>query len=110
MNKKAQSRTDELIAKLAQINLSPIEVLSRSIAMAEDNNDYKHMSEVSLELMPYIAPKLKEAQVNFTADITARSCDMTPEELAAELKRLEEIERMAGLNDDDEQDRAKATD
>lgn len=100
MKSKARSRTDALIAKLEAVKLSPVEVIQRALAMAEANGDYKNMSEVSLSVLPYMAPKLQASEVTVDSTSTNRNVDMSLDELDEELKRLEELERLAGLKDE----------
>lgn len=104
MKSKARSRTEDLIAKLEAVKLSPLEVLQRSIAMAEANADYKHMSETALSILPYVAPTLKASEVVVESNNTNRNVDMTLDELDAELAHLEELERLAGLKEETKPD------
>lgn len=104
MKPKARNRTEDFIAKLEAVKLSPLEVLQRSIAMAEASADYKHMSETALSLLPYMAPTLKASEVTVDSTSTNRNVDMTQEELDAELARLEEMERLAGLKEETKPD------
>jgi len=100
MKSPSRSRTDELIRKLEQVQLSPLEVIQRAIAMAEDKQDYKHMTEAALSVLPYMAPKLQATEVVSESTVTSRNIDMTLDELDAELKKLEEMERLAGMHEE----------
>lgn len=104
MKSRPHSRTEDLIAKLEAVKLSPLEVLQRSIAMAEANSDYKHMTEAALSVLPYMAPKLQASEVTVESNSTTRNVDMTLDELDAELKRLEELERIAGFAEETKPD------
>ncbi len=104
MKPKARSRTEDFIAKLEAVKLSPLEVLQRSIAMAEDKADYKHMSETALSLLPYMAPTLKASEVSIDSTSVNKNVDMNMDDLEAELARLEEMERLAGLKAEEGKD------
>jgi len=97
MKSRSQSRTEEFIRKLEQVQLSPLEVLQRSIAMAEHKEDYKHMSEVALSVLPYMAPKLQATENTSESTVTSRNVDMTLDELEEELRKIEEMEKLAGM-------------
>lgn len=104
MKSRAQTRTEEFIKKLEAVQLSPLEVLQRSIAMAEHKEDYKHMTEAALSILPYMAPKLQATEVVSESNSTNRNVDMSLDELEAELKHLEEMERLAGMRAETETD------
>lgn len=111
MKPKARNRTEDFIAKLEAVKLSPLEVLQRSIAMAESNADYKHMSETALSLLPYMAPTLKASEVTVDSTSINKNVDMDMEDLEKELARLEEMERLAGLKEETKPDEnAESTD
>jgi hypothetical protein len=67
---KTRDATDELLASLRRIKLDPVEVMSRALARAESDGDYKAMMDGSLGMMPYIYPKLKESVVKADVDQT----------------------------------------
>lgn len=106
MKSRAQTRTEELIRKLEQVQLSPLEVLQRSIAMAEDKGDYKHMTEAALSVLPYMAPKLQATEVVSESTTINKNVDMTLDELDEELRKLEEMERLAGMHEETKPDEA----
>lgn len=111
MKSRAQTRTEDLIKKLEQVGLSPLEVLQRSIAMAEHKEDYKHMSEVALSVLPYMAPKLQATEVVSESTTTNRNVDMSLDELEEELRKIEEMEKLAGYAaETDEDENAKPSD
>lgn len=105
MKSRSQTRTEEFIKKLEAVCLSPLEVLQRSIAMAEHNEDYKHMTEAALSILPYMAPKLQATEVVSESTSINRNVDMSLDELEAELRNIEEMERLAGLAQETEDDR-----
>lgn len=104
MKSRAQTRTEDFIRKLEQVKLSPLEVLQRSIAMAEQKEDYKHMTEAALSVLPYMAPKLQATEVVSESTSVSKNVDMTLDELEAELAKLEEMERLAGMRAETETD------
>lgn len=67
---KTRDATDELLATLRRIKLDPVEVMSRALAQAEADSDYKAMMDGSLGMMPYLYPKLKESVVKADIDQT----------------------------------------
>lgn len=104
MKSRAQTRTEDLIKKLEQVQLSPLEVLQRAIAMAEHKEDYKHMTEAALSILPYMAPKLQASEVISESNVTSRTVEMTADELDEEIRKLEEMERLAGLHEENTPD------
>ena len=111
MKSRAQTRTDSLLAKLEAVKLSPLEVLQRALAMAESNGDYKNMSEVALSVLPYMAPKLQATEVVSESTTTNRNVDMSLDELEEELRKIEEMEKLAGYAaETDEDENAKPGD
>lgn len=104
MKSRAQTRTEDFIKKLEAVKLSPLEVLQRSIAMAEHKEDYKHMTEAALSILPYMAPKLQATEVVSESTSTNRNVDMSLDELEQELAKLEEMEKLAGMRAETETD------
>lgn len=100
MKSRAQSRTEELIRKLEQVQLSPVEVIQRALAMAEDKGDYKEMSQVSLNMLPYIAPKLQASEVMSESTVTSMSGELSADEMRAELSRIRAARALREKQDD----------
>lgn len=68
--KQLQTPTEVLLEEMKRVELRPIDVLHRAIILAELDGNYKEMMTGALGIMPYIAPRLKETQINAEVETT----------------------------------------
>lgn len=104
---KGTTPTEKLLADLKRIGLNPVEVLNRAIILAEIDGNYKEMTTAALGMMPYIAPRLKETQINAEVESTVNGMNGVVFNITRSGQTPVEKVVDGEINDDDEEDEEK---